>query len=44
MDELFWINFLGGFFWKDFNGRNLFGRNSLFTFLKSAKLFEYVRN
>jgi hypothetical protein len=30
---------LGEIVWKDF-----FGRNSLFTLLKSAKLFEYGRN
>ena len=31
--------FLGGTFWEEF-----FERNSLFTFLKSAKLFEYEIN
>ena len=47
--DFFGRNFLGGFFWEDFFGRtfrrifweDFFGRNSLFTLLKSAKLFEY---
>ena len=34
-----WRNFLGEFFWEEF-----FGRNSLFTLLKSAKVFEYEWN
>ena len=37
---------MGGFFWEDFLkgffGRIFFGRNSLFVFLKSANLFEYL--
>jgi hypothetical protein len=37
--EFFKNNFLGGILWEEF-----FGRNSLFTLLKSAKLFEYGRN
>ena len=40
--------FLGGFFLEDFFGgffwENFLGRNSLFTLLKSAMLFEYGRN
>ena len=31
--------FFGRIFWEDF-----FGRNSLFTLIKAAKLFEYGRN
>jgi hypothetical protein len=44
-EEYFGRNFFGGFFWEDFFGRiflgGIFGRNSLFTLLRSAKLFEY---
>ena len=45
--------FFGGFFWEDFFGRiflggfsweDFLGRNSLFTLLKSAKLFESERD
>ena len=41
--RIFWEDFLGGFFGRIFLG-GFFGRNSLFTLLKSAKLFEYGRN
>jgi hypothetical protein len=50
LGEMFWEdffgrNFLGGFFGRNFQGgifwEEFFGRNSLFTLLKSAKLFEY---
>ena len=39
LEEFFWEDFLGGFFWEDF-----LGMNSLFTLLKSAKLFESERD
>jgi hypothetical protein len=39
LEEIFGRIFLGEIVWEDF-----FGRNSLFTLLKSAKLFEYGRN
>jgi hypothetical protein len=46
--EFFERNFLGGIFWEDFLGgivwEEFFGRSSLFTLLKSFKLFEYGRN
>jgi hypothetical protein len=47
-DKCFRRNFLGEIFWEDFFGEDFFGeeffgRNSLFTLLKSGKLFEYVR-
>ena len=35
MEDFFGKIFLGGIFWKEF-----FGRNSLFTLLKSAKLLK----
>ena len=45
---IFWKNFFGGSFWKKFLGgifrRNFFGRNTLFTLLKSVKVFEYEWN
>ena len=41
-------NFLGGIFWEDFLGgffgEDFYGRISLFTLLKSAKLFESERD
>ena len=41
-------NFLGEFFWEDFFesyfSGGCFGRNSLFTLLKSAEPFEYGSN
>ena len=37
MEQFFWRGFFGGFLGE------FFGRNSLFTLLKSAKLFEYER-
>jgi hypothetical protein len=49
----FWRNFLGGFFLGGFFGRiflggffweDFLGMNSLFTLLKSAKLFESERD
>ena len=44
--EIFWIflGFFGGFFLEDFFLEDFFGRNSLFTLLKSVKLFESVRD
>ena len=38
--RIFWRNFLGGIFWEEFFGKIFFGRNSLFTLLKSAKLLQ----
>ena len=38
MEKFFGRNFLGEILWKNF-----FERNSLFTLLKSANLFEYGR-
>ena len=35
---------MGGFFRRNIFGRINFGRNSLFTLLKSAKVFEYEWN
>ena len=44
-EDFFVRNFVGEIFWEDFLGRiflgGIFGRNSLFTLLRSAKLFEY---
>ena len=40
----FFGEFFGGFFWEDFLGGFIFGRNSLFILLKSAKLFESERD
>jgi hypothetical protein len=49
-EDFFGMSFLRGifwekFFWEDFLGGiflgGIFGRNSLFTLLRSAKLFEY---
>ena len=43
LEEFFERNFLGGFFRRNFLGgffgEDFFGRNSLFTLLKSAKIF-----
>ena len=39
-DKFFWRNFLGGIFGGGIFWEEIFGRNSLFTLLKSAKLFE----
>ena len=44
LEDFFGGFFLGGFFWEDFFEEEFFGRNSLFTLLKSAKVFEYGRN
>jgi hypothetical protein len=55
LGKKFWEDFLGGFFLggfflggfflgRIFFGEEFFGRNSLFTLLKSAKVFEYGRN
>ena len=53
MGEIFLEDFFGGIvfggiFLEEILGRiflgGIFGRNSLFTLLKSAKLFEYGRN
>ena len=47
-EDFFGRIFLGGFFREDFFvwtfWEDFFGRNSLFTLLKSAKLFEYERD
>ena len=43
-EEYFVRNFCGEFFGMMFFGMMFFGRNSLFTLLESAKLFEYERN
>ena len=48
MGEIFWEDFFRedffrGFFWEDYR-EDFFGRNSLFTLLKSAKVFEYEWN
>ena len=40
----FWEDYLGGFFLGGIFWEEFFGRNSLFTLLKSPKLFEYGRN
>ena len=40
-EEFLGRNFLGEIFWEKFFGRNFWERNSLFTLLRSAKLFEY---
>ena len=37
MGEIFW----GGIFWEKFFLGGFFRRNSFFTLLRSAKLFEY---
>ena len=39
-----WENFFGKKIWGGFFRRNIFGSNSLFTLLKSAKVFEYEWN
>ena len=45
VEDFFGRIFLGEIFLEDFFGRiflgGIFGRNSLFTLLRSAKLFEY---
>ena len=38
-EKFLWRIFLGEIFWEEF-----FGRNSLFTLLKSPELFEYERD
>jgi hypothetical protein len=43
LEDFFWRIFFGGFFWRIFLG-GFSGRNSLFTLLKSAKLFESERD
>ena len=52
LGKLFWEDFLGGiilggvfweeFFWEEFFWEEFLGRNSLFTLLMSAKVFEYL--
>ena len=48
LGEIFWEIFLGGLFWEDFLGEifceEFFVKNSLFTLLKSSRLFEYGGN